>query len=45
MPDYGHDVQLGVFLTPSNAQPEAVLDLAVRSEQAGFDLVTFQDHP
>lgn len=45
MPDYGHDLQVGVFLTPSNARPDAVVDLAIRSEQAGFDLVTFQDHP
>lgn len=45
MPDYGHDLQVGTFLTPSNARPEAVVDLAVGTERAGLDLVTFQDHP
>lgn len=45
MTDYGHDLSFGSFLTPSNDQPERVLELAVLCEQVGFDLVTFQDHP
>ncbi|MGY1618147.1 LLM class flavin-dependent oxidoreductase [Geodermatophilus sp. SYSU D00691] len=45
MPDYGHDLQFGSFLTPSGADPEAVVLLAQASERAGLDLVTFQDHP
>jgi alkanesulfonate monooxygenase SsuD/methylene tetrahydromethanopterin reductase-like flavin-dependent oxidoreductase (luciferase family) len=43
--DYGHDLLLGSFLTPSAASPERVVGLAQVSEQAGLDLVTFQDHP
>lgn len=45
MTDYGQDIQFGTFITPTNANPMHGVDLAVRSEQAGFDLVTFQDHP
>jgi alkanesulfonate monooxygenase SsuD/methylene tetrahydromethanopterin reductase-like flavin-dependent oxidoreductase (luciferase family) len=43
--DLGHDLQFGVFITPANAQPDAVVDLAVRADEAGLDLVSFQDHP
>lgn len=45
MTDYGHDLILGSFLTPTRAAPERVVALAQASEQAGLDLVTFQDHP
>jgi len=45
MTDYGHELQLGTFLTPQNADPRAPVDLAVLTEQTGLDLVTFQDHP
>ncbi|HEY0187354.1 MAG TPA: LLM class flavin-dependent oxidoreductase [Cellulomonas sp.] len=45
MTDYGHDLLLGSFLTPSAAAPERVVGLAQVSEQVGLDLVTFQDHP
>ncbi|MFC7328483.1 LLM class flavin-dependent oxidoreductase [Marinactinospora rubrisoli] len=45
MADYGHDLRFGSFLTPQNRSPEAVVDLALLSERAGLDLVTFQDHP
>lgn len=45
MPDYGHDLEFGVFLTPRNAEPAAVVELAVGAERVGLDLVTFQDHP
>jgi alkanesulfonate monooxygenase SsuD/methylene tetrahydromethanopterin reductase-like flavin-dependent oxidoreductase (luciferase family) len=43
--DYGHPLRFGTFLTPANADPEGVVVRAVLSEQLGFDLVTFQDHP
>lgn len=45
MTDYGHDLQFGSFITPQNQQPEQPVALAQLSEQAGLDLVTFQDHP
>jgi len=45
MPDYRHTLQFGTFITPSNAAPDQVVDLAVIAEELGFDLVTFQDHP
>lgn len=45
MTDYGHDLRFGTFITPQNRDPEAPVALARLSEQAGLDLVTFQDHP
>ncbi len=45
MTDYGHDLLLGSFITPTNAAPERVVALAQLSEEVGLDLVTFQDHP
>lgn len=43
--NYGHPLKFGTFITPLNSAPEAVVALAVRSEELGYDLVTFQDHP
>lgn len=43
--NYGHQLQFGTFITPSAGAPEDVVALAKRSEELGFDLVTFQDHP
>ena len=45
MPDYGHDLLFGSFITPSNRAPESVVGLTQVSERAGLDLATFQDHP
>lgn len=45
MPDYGHDLRFGTFITPSNAAPQKPVALAQLSEKLGYDLVTFQDHP
>lgn len=45
MPDYGHPIRFGTFVTPVNAPPERPVELALLCEQLGFDLVTFQDHP
>ncbi|OCG73975.1 LLM class flavin-dependent oxidoreductase [Microbacterium sediminis] len=45
MPDYGHPLRFGTFVTPRNAPPARPVELAVLSERLGFDLVTFQDHP
>lgn len=43
--NYGHPLEFGVSITPASDGPERAVDLAVRSEDLGYDLVTFQDHP
>ncbi|SDD98146.1 LLM class flavin-dependent oxidoreductase [Nocardioides lianchengensis] len=45
MPDYGHPLRFGSFVTPTAAPPQRPVELAVLSEELGYDLVTFQDHP
>jgi alkanesulfonate monooxygenase SsuD/methylene tetrahydromethanopterin reductase-like flavin-dependent oxidoreductase (luciferase family) len=45
MPDYGHDLLFGTFITPDSRRPQDVVELARLTERAGLDLVTFQDHP
>ena len=45
MPDYRHELRFGINLTPTLANPQAPVQLAQLSEQAGLDYVTFQDHP
>ncbi|MEH0820499.1 LLM class flavin-dependent oxidoreductase [Micromonospora sp. CPCC 205714] len=45
MPDYGHELLFGMFLTPSAEDPDRVVALAELTEAAGLDLATFQDHP
>lgn len=42
---YGHELQFGTFITPVNNPPSQAVELAVLSEELGYDLVTFQDHP
>ncbi|GCE50310.1 FAD/FMN-containing dehydrogenase [Thermosporothrix hazakensis] len=42
---YGHLLKFGTFITPSAQKPERVVALAKQSEELGYDLVTFQDHP
>lgn len=45
MTDYGHDLIFGSFVTPTAGKAGQAVELAVTSERAGLDLVTFQDHP
>ena len=45
MPDYGHSLQFGVFITPTAEAPQQPVALAQLAEQLGYDLATFQDHP
>ena len=45
MPDYGHDLLFGTFITPVARPPLQVVELAQMADQAGLDLATFQDHP
>src|SRR3954468_5039374 len=43
--NYGHALEFGTFITPRNASPKATVALARRSEELGYDLVAFQNHP
>ncbi|MEU7825973.1 LLM class flavin-dependent oxidoreductase [Catellatospora sp. NPDC049133] len=45
MPDYGHELLFGAFITPGADDPDRVVALAELTEAAGLDLATFQDHP
>ena len=45
MPDYGHELAFGTFITPLNRSPEAVVALAELTERVGLEYATFQDHP
>ncbi|GIG92152.1 LLM class flavin-dependent oxidoreductase [Plantactinospora endophytica] len=45
MPDYGHQLLFGAFITPGAQAPERAVGLAELAESAGLDLATFQDHP
>ncbi|WP_166356153.1 LLM class flavin-dependent oxidoreductase [Phytoactinopolyspora limicola] len=45
MPDYGHELLFGTFITPSAAQADHVVELARLTDEVGLDLVTVQDHP
>jgi alkanesulfonate monooxygenase SsuD/methylene tetrahydromethanopterin reductase-like flavin-dependent oxidoreductase (luciferase family)/iron-sulfur cluster repair protein YtfE (RIC family) len=45
MSDYGHDLLFGSFINPHVQHPQQAVQLARICEQAGLDLVTFQDHP
>ena len=45
MADYGHELEFGIFLTPSAGDAGAVLETVQRADDSGLDLVSFQDHP
>ncbi|GAB3930702.1 hypothetical protein GCM10029976_033120 [Kribbella albertanoniae] len=45
MTDYGHELLVGAFLTPSAGDADRVVGLAEIADSAGLDVVTFQDHP
>lgn len=45
MPDYGHELLLGTFITPTAHDPSQAVALAELTEAAGLDIATFQDHP
>jgi alkanesulfonate monooxygenase SsuD/methylene tetrahydromethanopterin reductase-like flavin-dependent oxidoreductase (luciferase family) len=45
MTDYGHDLEFGVFVTPSSQGAATVVELATIADRVGLDLVSFQDHP
>jgi alkanesulfonate monooxygenase SsuD/methylene tetrahydromethanopterin reductase-like flavin-dependent oxidoreductase (luciferase family) len=43
--NYGHPIEFGTFITPLNSSPETAVALGRRSEELGYDLVMFQEHP
>jgi alkanesulfonate monooxygenase SsuD/methylene tetrahydromethanopterin reductase-like flavin-dependent oxidoreductase (luciferase family) len=45
MPDYGHGLLFGAFVTPRADAPDVVLALAETADRVGLDLFTVQDHP
>ena len=45
MPDYGHDLQFGIFPSPDAEAAERTLELAQLAEISGLELVSVQDHP
>jgi alkanesulfonate monooxygenase SsuD/methylene tetrahydromethanopterin reductase-like flavin-dependent oxidoreductase (luciferase family) len=45
MPDYGHELAFGTFITPQAGRPADVVALARLTEHAGLEFATFQDHP
>ena len=45
MPDYGHELKFGVFITPTAAAHEQVVRTAVTADVLGLDSVSIQDHP
>ena len=45
MTDYGHDLLFGAFITPVAQPAMQPVEHAIAAEEAGLDLVSFQDHP
>lgn len=45
MGDYGHDIEFGVFITPAAEWADEVVAWSELAEEAGYYLVTFNDHP
>lgn len=43
--DYGRPIQFGYFLLPDSMRPMRPLELAIRAEELGIDLIGIQDHP
>jgi hypothetical protein len=43
MPDYGHDLQFGIFPSPDTTAAESTLERAQLTEVSGLDLVSVQD--
>jgi alkanesulfonate monooxygenase SsuD/methylene tetrahydromethanopterin reductase-like flavin-dependent oxidoreductase (luciferase family) len=43
--DYGRPVQFGYFVLPDSMRPMRPLELAVKADELGIDLIGAQDHP
>jgi alkanesulfonate monooxygenase SsuD/methylene tetrahydromethanopterin reductase-like flavin-dependent oxidoreductase (luciferase family) len=45
MPDYGHTLEFGYFLSPDTDDPAGLLATARLLDDLGYDWVSIQDHP
>ena len=45
MPDYGHRLEFGYFLSPDAGDSDGVLETARLADRLGYDLLAVQDHP
>jgi alkanesulfonate monooxygenase SsuD/methylene tetrahydromethanopterin reductase-like flavin-dependent oxidoreductase (luciferase family) len=45
MPDYGHPIEFGYFLSPDADDPDGVVETARLTDELGYDLLGVQDHP
>jgi alkanesulfonate monooxygenase SsuD/methylene tetrahydromethanopterin reductase-like flavin-dependent oxidoreductase (luciferase family)/hemerythrin-like domain-containing protein len=45
VPDYGHELEFGIFPTPQADRLDDILELVQLAEVEGLDIVSFQDHP
>jgi alkanesulfonate monooxygenase SsuD/methylene tetrahydromethanopterin reductase-like flavin-dependent oxidoreductase (luciferase family) len=43
--DFGRPIRFGYFILPDSMRPTRPLELAVRAEELGIDLIGIQDHP
>jgi alkanesulfonate monooxygenase SsuD/methylene tetrahydromethanopterin reductase-like flavin-dependent oxidoreductase (luciferase family) len=43
--DYGRPIQFGYFVLPDSMRPMRPLELAIRADELGIDLIGAQDHP
>jgi len=43
--DYGRPIQFGYFVLPDSMRPLRPLELSIRAEELGIDLIGIQDHP
>jgi alkanesulfonate monooxygenase SsuD/methylene tetrahydromethanopterin reductase-like flavin-dependent oxidoreductase (luciferase family) len=45
VPDYGHELEFGIFVTAAATNAERAVAHAVLADELGLDLVAVQDHP
>ena len=43
--DYGRQIKFGYFVLPDSMRPMRPLELAIRADELGIDLIGIQDHP
>ena len=43
--DYGRPIQFGYFVLPNSMRPLRPLEVAIRADELGIDLIGIQDHP